>query len=76
MGALGHGVCGFVHLPLPLTGQRGRRRVPLLPVQGNQGHQVMTTGVTGLCLLLNEVDMKRSEPWSQGYSSNEVSSGK
>ena len=38
--------------------------------------RVVTTGITGLCLLLNELDVKRSRQWSQGYSINEVSSGK
>lgn len=38
--------------------------------------RAMTAGGTGLSLLLNEVNTKRSKQWSQGYSSNEVSSGK
>lgn len=50
-------------------GQHGLCRVPALPAQGNWDLQ-------GLCLLLNEVNTKRSKQWSQGYSSNEVSSGK
>lgn len=38
--------------------------------------RAMTAGGTGSCLLLNEVNTKRRKQWSQGYSSNEVSSGK
>lgn len=38
--------------------------------------RAMTAGGTSSCLLLNEVNTKRSKQWSQGYSSNEVSSGK
>lgn len=33
---------------------------------------VTTTGITGLCLLFNELDVKRSKQWNQGYSKNEV----
>lgn len=57
-------------------GQRGLCRVPALPCREIETSRAMTAGGTGLCLLLNEVNMKRSKQWSQGYSSNEVSSGK
>lgn len=44
---------------------------------GETGTSRAVTAVgKSLSLLLNEVNVKRSKQWSQGYSSNEVSSGK
>lgn len=73
VGALGYRVCGFVHLPLAQTGQC---EYHCCQCRESVATRVMTTGITGWCLLLNELDVKRSKQWSQGYSNNEVSSGK
>lgn len=76
VGALGHGSCGFVHPPLAQRGSMACAVFQHCQCREIGTSRAMTAGGTGLCLLLNEVNMKRSKQWSQGYSSNEVSSGK
>lgn len=76
VGALGHSSCGFVHPPLAQRGSMVSAVFQHCQCGETGTSRAMTAGGTGLCLLLNEVNMKRSKQWSQGYSSNEVSSGK
>lgn len=68
------GSSGIQHLwhCTSIIGQHGWRGVPLLPAQGNRATSVITAGIMGLCLLLNELDMKRRRQWNQSYSNKEV----
>lgn len=76
VGALGHSSCGFVHPPLAQRGSVTCAVFQHCQCRETGTSRAMTASGTGLGLLLNEVNTKRSKQWSQGYSSNEVSSGK